>query len=88
MRYETQVVLNAAGDAGQTGSRASNARQNGNVTDRKSGEQRATQWKQDGGEGTSKEAENYFVGRPQQKPNKLAVTPKHTKRKTLTIRKG
>ena len=39
MRY----ALNEAGDERQTGSRASNARRNGNVTDGKSSEQRARQ---------------------------------------------
>ena len=38
-----RYALNAEGDKGHTGSRARNARRNGNVTDGKSGEQRATQ---------------------------------------------
>ena len=42
-----RYFLNAEGDKGHTGSRAGNARRNGNVTDVKLGEQRATQRKQD-----------------------------------------
>ena len=38
-----RYALNAEGDKGHTGSRASNARRNGDVTDGKSSEQRATQ---------------------------------------------
>ena len=40
-------ALNAEGDNGHTGSRASNARRNGDVTDGKSSEQRATRRKRD-----------------------------------------
>ena len=42
-----RYALNAEGDKRHTGSRASNARRNGDVTDGKSSEQRATQRKRD-----------------------------------------
>ena len=42
-----RYTLNAEGNKGHTGSRASNARRNGDVTDGKLSEQRATQRKRD-----------------------------------------
>ena len=42
-----RYALNAEGSKGRTGSRASNARRNGDVTDRKLSKQRATRRKRD-----------------------------------------
>ena len=79
-----RYALNAAGDEGQTGSRVSNARRNGNVTDgksserrngngtdEKSSEKRATQRNGTvGKERAGNEVGKNYVSRPQQKTTK------------------